>query len=107
MIRALVSNTLPDWIEISSRTSISRLLERLLDKDVVHVDVTFWDGIAFIILTEQHGSVSYCYLRRREWDIVDHIIHRDPVFCKCWACHWRLRRGRYLNPQKFYHLYRS
>ena len=94
----------PDYAEFARRGSISRLMERLQDDDIVGIEVILWDYWAYITLSDRH-SASFVYCSRREWTVVEHMLTINPLQCACWACEWRMKRRRYLDLSLYKHLF--
>ena len=84
--------------------SISRLMERLLDKDIYHVGVRLCKADVYVTLKGK-GGVSFLVMRKYIWEWVNHMITHNPYFCDCWMCQWRKRNRRYADPcTQFCHL---
>lgn len=96
----------PQWWEHCELSSISKLLETLLDLRVQHIRIHFWNSTAFIKLNLKPAGVLYYYAPHYVWWDVDHIINTIPKMCKCWRCKWRLTRKRYHLVADFAHLHR-
>lgn len=87
---------------------ISRLMERLIDKDVYYLGIYHYKEDTYITIKGhgRHGSsISFVVVRRYIWKWVAHMISISPYDCDCWMCKWRRINLRYHNPTfQFNHL---
>lgn len=94
----------PGWAKISPRLTISRMMKRLLDREIVEVEVNLWHRMAYVTLINRDGSASFRSQTHSEWDMVEHMMKTNPVICDCCACQWRLKR-KYYAPTSYDHIF--